>query len=231
MCHFSKKLNFSFIKYALLCLLSFAISNAEAQNSDTIVAENDSLERENKAIMETALCYIVDAEDKEATTKHNQYKTAIIIILAIALLLSIYFLWRTQKNRHVLKQKELVLNEKETINKAFTRVILENKFNDLLILARSNSPGFLILFNELYPEFIVAMKTLDTKIRNSELAFCAMAFLNFSTKNIAEYTFVTARAVQIRRNRLRKKFDIPSEVDFNVWMRERVKISSRTDEI
>ncbi|WP_313153544.1 hypothetical protein [Sphingobacterium multivorum] len=47
-----------------------------------------------------------------------------------------------------------------------------------------------------------------------------MAFLNFSTKNIAEYTFVTIRAVQIRKNRLRKKFDIPSDADFNNWMRE-----------
>lgn len=49
-----------------------------------------------------------------------------------------------------------------------------------------------------------------------------MAFLNFSTKNISEYTFVTILAVQVRKNRLRKKFDIPSEVDFNNWMRELV---------
>jgi len=47
-----------------------------------------------------------------------------------------------------------------------------------------------------------------------------MAFLNFSTKNIAEYTYVTIRTVQIRKNRLRKKFEIPSDEDFNNWMRE-----------
>jgi hypothetical protein len=40
-----------------------------------------------------------------------------------------------------------------------------------------------------------------------------------STKNIAEYTFVTIRAVQIRKNRLCKKFEIPSDADFNNWMR------------
>lgn len=61
---------------------------------------------------------------------------------------------------------------------------------------------------------------MDTKIRTTELEFCAMAFLNFSTKNIAEYTYVTIRAVQIRKNRLRKKFEIPSAEDFNNWMRE-----------
>jgi len=65
-----------------------------------------------------------------------------------------------------------------------------------------------------------SLKNLDTKIRTTELEFCAMAFLNFSTKNIAEYTYVTIRAVQIRKNRLRKKFEIPSDEDFNNWMRE-----------
>jgi len=65
-----------------------------------------------------------------------------------------------------------------------------------------------------------SLKNLDTKIRTTELEFCAMAFLNFSTKNIAEYTYVTIRTVQIRKNRLRKKFEIPSDEDFNNWMRE-----------
>jgi len=31
-----------------------------------------------------------------------------------------------------------------------------------------------------------------------------MAYLNFSTKDIAEYTFVTIRAVEKRKSRLRK---------------------------
>jgi hypothetical protein len=65
-----------------------------------------------------------------------------------------------------------------------------------------------------------SLKNLDTKIRTTELEFCVMAFLNFSTKNIAEYTYVTIRAVQIRKNRLRKKFEIPSDEDFNNWIRE-----------
>ena len=97
----------------------------------------------------------------------------------------------------------------------------KDKFNHLIALAKSNNPAFLLLFGELYPDFIEALKMLAPNIRSSELEFCAMAFLNFSTKNIAEYTYVTIRAVQIRKNRLRKKFEIPSDADFNNWMRER----------
>ena len=95
-----------------------------------------------------------------------------------------------------------------------------DKFNDLIALAKSNSPEFLILFKELYPQFIYRLKELDPKVRSSELSFCAMAYLNFSSKDIAEYTFVTVRAVQIRKNRLRKKYNIPSDEDFNSWMRK-----------
>ena len=75
------------------------------------------------------------------------------------------------------------------------------------------------MFEKGYPEFVTAMRDLNPTIRSSELYFCALAYLNFSTKDISEFTFVTIRAVQVRRNRLRKKYDIPSEVDFNEWFR------------
>ncbi|AQX05135.1 hypothetical protein BAX97_16085 [Elizabethkingia meningoseptica] len=97
--------------------------------------------------------------------------------------------------------------------------IEESRFTYLIMLAKRNNPEFLILFKELYPQFISGLKKLDPKIKSSQLSFCAMAYLNFSSKDISEYTFVTLRAVQIRKNRLRKKYNIPSDEDFNSWMR------------
>ena len=77
------------------------------------------------------------------------------------------------------------------------------------------------------------MKELDPSIRSSELYFCALAYLNFSTKDIANFTFVTNRAVQVRKNRMRKKYNIPSEVDFNEWFRnldnDGVLVNSKKD--
>ena len=86
-------------------------------------------------------------------------------------------------------------------------------------MAKSNSPEFLTLFEKGYPEFLLVMRALDPSIRSSELYFCALAYLNFSTKDIANFTFVSNRAVQVRKNRMRKKYNIPSEVDFNEWFR------------
>lgn len=94
-----------------------------------------------------------------------------------------------------------------------------NKYKDLITLAKNNNVEFVTLFNELYPKFFKELLTINPKMRSSELEFCAMAFLNFTTKNIAEFTSVTVRAVQVRKNRLRKKLNIPSDLDFNIWMR------------
>lgn len=79
----------------------------------------------------------------------------------------------------------------------------------IVALAKSNSPEFLVLFQEVYPQFVRELKQLNPQISNSEIAFCAYAFLNFSTKEIADYTHVTIRAIQVRKNRIRKNSTYP----------------------
>jgi len=180
---------------------------------------NDSLENENRAVVDQVLNQILKLKDQESESKVSKAATISIVILVLLLVVITFFIWRSKRNRRLLGQKEEALQETETINKQLTEQIGENKFNTLIELAKSNNPEFLTLFKELYPQFISALKTFDPNLRSTELEFCAMAFLNFSTKNIAEYTYVTIRAVQVRKNRLRKKFDIPSDADFNNWMR------------
>lgn len=188
---------------------------------------NDSLERENRQVVDMVLNQILKLKDKESDTKVSKSVTISIIALVLLVVAVTFFIWRSRHNRKVLDQKEVALQETETINKELTEQIGENKFNNLIELAKNNNPEFLTLFTELYPQFIQALKSLDPKIRTTELEFCAMAFLNFSTKNISEYTYVTIRAVQVRKNRLRKKFEIPSDADFNNWMRG---LSGRSDQ-
>ncbi|RKO68957.1 tetratricopeptide repeat protein [Sphingobacterium puteale] len=180
---------------------------------------SDSLERENRQVVDQVLSLILNLKDQESDTKVSKSVTISLIILAVLIVAIVFFVWRVWHNRKLLGQKEEALQETETLNKELTEQIGENKFNNLIDLAKSNNPEFLTLFAELYPQFIQALKILDPNIRTTELEFCAMAFLNFSTKNIAEYTFVTIRAVQVRKNRLRKKLEIPSDADFNTWMR------------
>ncbi|WP_312333921.1 tetratricopeptide repeat protein [Sphingobacterium sp.] len=181
---------------------------------------NDSLENENRQVIDQVLSQILKLKDEESDIKVSRSVTMTIAALVLLLIAIVFFVWRYNRSRKILDEREEALLHTETINKELTEQIGESKFTNLIELAKSNNPEFLILFTELYPEFIQGLKSLDPNLRSTELEFCAMAFLNFSTKNIAEYTFVTIRAVQVRKNRLRKKFDIPSDADFNSWMRE-----------
>lgn len=183
----------------------------------------DSLENKTKETMDAVMSQLVKSKDQESAIKVSKSVTVSLVALVLLVVAIMFFVWRSRHNRRVLGKKEEALQETETINKELTEQIGENKFNNLIELAKSNNPEFLTLFTELYPQFIQALKSHDANLRSTELEFCAMAFLNFSTKNISEYTYVTIRAVQVRKNRLRKKFEIPSDADFNNWMRDRMR--------
>lgn len=197
---------------------------------------SDSLAGENQLLADFVLKQVLQSTERENEERINRY--ILIAFSAVLVLLGViaYAVWNIRRKRRLLGEQEIELTEMDDTNKmlsdnnkALYKQIEENKFSDLIELAKSNNPEFLILFSELYPEFIAALRELDPKIRSTELEFCAMAFLNFSTKNIAEYTFVTVRAVQVRKNRLRKKFNITSDEDFNNWMRKQAHKTGRLD--
>ncbi len=180
---------------------------------------NDSLQRHNSMVVNTVLENIMN-ENKRTSAQHVVLFWHIVISLVfISILLAAFLIARNRRNKKSLSEKIRMIGTKEQKIEFLEEELESNIFQDIIELAKSNSPEFLPLFGEGYPEFIEAMKQLDPNIRSSELYFCALAYLNFSTKDIANFTFVTVRAVQVRKNRMRKKYDIPSEVDFNEWFR------------
>ncbi|MBW8522662.1 hypothetical protein K0U91_14225 [Chryseobacterium chendengshani] len=89
--------------------------------------------------------------------------------------------------------------------------------DEILRLAKENSPRLLSKFKNLYPAFFEKLSTIQQNLQNSELIFCIYLKLNLTTKEIATYTFVTPKAIQNRKNRIRKKLNIPSTVDIYKW--------------
>lgn len=150
--------------------------------------------------------------------KSSIYLYAIIGVIFLSVVTG-WLLWvKSRKRKKLLITKENALTEMNSATTSLKKQIEENKFNDLIYLAKNNNPEFLTLFKELYPEFISRLKNLDPQIKSNELSFCAMTYLNFSTKDIAIYTSVTVGAVEKRKHRLRKKYNIPSNIEFNSWM-------------
>lgn len=104
----------------------------------------------------------------------------------------------------MVEEKEILLNTKEKETQMLKQKANES-FDEIIKLAKENNAEFLTRFREVYPEFINKVLEIEPKLHTSELTFCAYLFLNFSTKNIAEYTFTLLRTVQTRKYNIRKK--------------------------
>ena len=180
---------------------------------------SDSLKRHNKMVSDLILSEIVKEKEQASSKRISLFVQIVVGLILLSIFLGVYLILRNLKHKRRLIRKNKQLKSTTEKIEQLEEELESNIYEDIIELAKSNSPEFLPLFEKGYPEFVESLRNLNPSIRSSELYFCALAYLNFSTKDIAEYTFVTTRAVQVRRNRLRKKFDIPSEVDFNEWFR------------
>ncbi len=182
---------------------------------------SDSLERHNKMVSDIILSGIVKEKEEASSKRILLFVHIVGGLILLSILLGVFLILRNRVHKRNLMKKNRQLDSTTKKIELLEEELESNIYQDIVELAKSNSPEFLPLFEKGYPEFVAAMRNLNPSIRSSELYFCALAYLNFSTKDIANYTFVTDRAVQVRRNRMRKKYNIPSEIDFNEWFRSR----------
>ncbi|MDN3694553.1 hypothetical protein QWZ06_20915 [Chryseobacterium tructae] len=146
--------------------------------------------------------------DLKSEDKENQKRNYIYWCLGGILLIfsGLYAFWKIKKlktNKEALKSQTEVLKDK-----------LEDKNTEELIeLARKNDSFFIIKFREVYPHFIAKLLTINPDLENSELVFCAMLKLNFSSKEIAQNMTIQHTSVQKRKSRVRKRLNISSDVD------------------
>lgn len=181
---------------------------------------NDSLSANNKNALNVSVEKLVRDKEKEKRElkRRNYYIVGMISLITIGLIICSYIFYLRKKK----EKQQLIQSQKEEITqKDIEKRNLEHKVNDafdeVLQLAKNNDPAFLARFKEVYPEFCKTILTQYPDILNSEFIFCAYLKLNFSTKEIANYTYVTEKAVQARKSRIRKKFNISSEEDLYIW--------------
>lgn len=146
----------------------------------------------------------------------RRFKYFIAFMLAIFVLMFVYFLIRVVfygkklKVRHQKSEEEIV----QTYNEI---TVLKRKvsytYHELIELAKKNDPLFVPVFKELYPEFHNQLINMLPDLTVSEKKICFYLKLNFSSKEIAHYTDVTIKAIQNRKNRLRKRLGLSEATD------------------
>lgn len=175
------------------------------------IALSDSLNNSTQLLAEKSINKLV--ENKEDKLQIRIW--AIIYSVGAVIVGGIIFLFFILRKDH---KKRLVLNQKDQETKQLNKKI-NTAFEEITQLAKNNAPEFLTKFQEAYPTFSQKLLQIEPQLQNSELKFCALLFLNFSSKDIATYTFVQPQSIQTRKNRLRKKLNISSEEDIYIWMK------------
>jgi DNA-binding CsgD family transcriptional regulator len=92
------------------------------------------------------------------------------------------------------------------VKKAIQMVIDIEKTN-------SNWEQFASHFDEVNNDFLKKLKSKFPHLTNKDLKVCAYLQLNLASKEIAQLMNITVRGVELNRYRLRKKLDIPTEVN------------------
>ncbi|GEN74034.1 tetratricopeptide repeat protein [Chryseobacterium lathyri] len=185
------------------------------------IKQKDSIETERNKSVQYVMNHLLNSEHQDnENRKHNFFLMGIISFILISVAACIlYKMVRNDKNikeEELLKQKQIVAI-KEAEAKEMQKKINES-FEEVVLLAKENHPEFFTRFQEVYPKFVGRLLLLSPDLKASELTFCAFLFLNFSTKDIAEFTFTSSRTVQTRKYHIRKKFNIPAGTDTYIWI-------------
>lgn len=96
--------------------------------------------------------------------------------------------------------------------------LTEENIREIYNLAENNSPMFFEKFQVFFPHFIPEVLAINSNLIHSELYFCALMKIDFDTKKIAQCTNSSIRAVESKKYRIRKKLNIPSEMNINSFI-------------
>jgi len=120
---------------------------------------------------------------------------------------------------NILEQKNTLISQKSMEKEALQQKI-GNAYKEVMELAQANDPSFYFRFQEVYPEFQEQLLEYSPRLKNTELILCAYIFLGFPIKDIAEYTFKSVNTIRNRKQNLRKKFSISTELDMEIWLKK-----------
>ena len=182
--------------------------------------EEEKLDEERLATINKATEDFAAEIKKESDKRKNDLRVLIIIAVCVLSVSGIY-VWRVIRR---LQQRKNALKGEADELKNHVQV---KKQQEVIELAQTNDSSFLLKFKELYPDFIRALLNINPDLENSELAFCAMLKLGFSSKEIAGYTFVLHKSIQQKKYRIRKKLNIQKEVDIYDFFKELDGTASR----
>jgi len=91
----------------------------------------------------------------------------------------------------------------------------------------SDWENFAIHFDKIHSNFLDTLKTKFPELSPTDLKMCAYLKINLASKEIAQLMSITVRAVEVGRYRLRKKLNLPSNVNLFDYL---VKVTTKPEQ-
>jgi len=135
-----------------------------------------------------------------------------IIEITFCTFIGMYFIYR--KERVLVKY----YIEKEKLNTIIQKTDKINFSGELYELAMSKNSLFITYFKSQFPNFFDNILAAAPNLVSSELEICALLKLNLITKEIATATNSTVKAIENKKYRIRRKFQISTEIDINIYI-------------
>lgn len=126
------------------------------------------------------------------------------------------------KNELLDNLHQELLDLKDKNGKALSNEQLQ-KINKLINNAKSDDRDWDLFeksFNESHENFFKKLKVNYPSLSPNDLKLCAYLRLNMSSKDIASLINISIRGVEIRRYRLRKKFNLSTDKNLNEFLME-----------
>ncbi|RKS95859.1 hypothetical protein [Chryseobacterium defluvii] len=181
----------------------------------------DSIDQRNLIASQTSGKKIIEDEKKQIeASKKNLYYTLGGLLLGIIILSILSFLHDRKIRRKDLllkKNKAYILQNERKVKELEQKV--NESFEEIIQLAKENSPEFWGRFQEVYPEFRKKTLDINSNLKTSELILSAYIYLGFNTKDIADYTFKAVQTIKNNKYNLRKRLNIPPQDDISLWIR------------
>ncbi|WP_143736547.1 transcriptional regulator [Moheibacter sediminis] len=121
------------------------------------------------------------------------------------------------------RNKNKLLKKQETASEDYLfqlPEVTDQSFKNLIDLVKKNDTAFMAEFQKTFPNFAYKLQSLNNSMVQSELEFCALLKLKLSTKEIAKYKNIMPRTVQNKKYRIRKRFEIPDNIDIYFWFEQ-----------
>lgn len=180
------------------------------------------LEDKNKRFNDTMLQY---ERQNLANEKAHRNNVIFFIIMGGTLLFVLIFIKQNRKRKILTEdvRKELEDTKNKIQNLEGSLAMVESQRNDhalqeLNLLIQNRDPLFLNKFDEMYPKFSKTLLAINSNVSMSELQYCALVRLNYSTKEIGDILGISSGSVDVKRHRLKKKLNLSSDISLSTWL-------------